>query len=242
MAKSDDDNTVLKPYISPAKNKDTKTAKNPISGILIRFKQLFYYLLLSYMFEILMRTVYRDYIEDVVNLHWLLNVYASYCDLWRNSKLEIRFSKLIDRFSWSWNKKRENRSIYWRQLIRLSSRRCLRLRRRHWLRLWRRRRLRLGQRHQLWLSHRRRLRLGKRHWLRPSRKRCVRRRCRQLWNRRRRRMLLSKTLSRILQLRFGWRCTLPLSLWLRCRRWLQFIVVETAFLILFALKSVSYMI
>lgn len=69
MAESDDDNIVLKPYLSPAKKKDTKSTKNPISGILIRFKQLFYSLLLSYMIEIFMRTVYRDYIEDVMNLH-----------------------------------------------------------------------------------------------------------------------------------------------------------------------------
>ena len=71
MAESDDDNNVLKPYLSPTKKKDKKTAKNPISGIIIRFKQLFYYLLLSYMIEILMRNVYRDYIEDIMNLDWL---------------------------------------------------------------------------------------------------------------------------------------------------------------------------
>ena len=69
MAESDDDNIVLKPYLSPAKKNETKSARKPISGILIRFKQLFYYLLLSYMIEIFMRTVYRDYIEDVMNLH-----------------------------------------------------------------------------------------------------------------------------------------------------------------------------
>ena len=80
MAESDDDNNVLKPYLSPAKQKEKKSAKKPISGILIRFKQLFYYLLLSYMIEIYMHAVYRDYIEDIMNLHWLLIVYASYCD------------------------------------------------------------------------------------------------------------------------------------------------------------------
>ena len=69
MAESDDDNNVLKTYLSPAKQKEKKSAKKPISGILIQFKQLFYYLLLSYMIEIFMRTVYRDYIEDVMNLH-----------------------------------------------------------------------------------------------------------------------------------------------------------------------------
>lgn len=80
MAENDDDNNVLKPYLSPAKQKETISAKKQISGILIRFKQLFYYLLLSYMIEIYMHAVYRDYIEDIMNLHWLLNVYASYCD------------------------------------------------------------------------------------------------------------------------------------------------------------------
>ena len=71
MAESDEDNNVLKPYLSPTKKKDKKTAKNLILGIIIRFKQLFYYLLLSYMIEILMRNVYRDYIEDIMNLDWL---------------------------------------------------------------------------------------------------------------------------------------------------------------------------
>ncbi|PWA31103.1 hypothetical protein CTI12_AA625930 [Artemisia annua] len=33
MAESDEDNNVIKPYLSPAKKKHTKTSKNPISGV-----------------------------------------------------------------------------------------------------------------------------------------------------------------------------------------------------------------
>ena len=39
MSESEED--TLQPYLSPAKNKDKKTSKNPIAGILVRFKQLF---------------------------------------------------------------------------------------------------------------------------------------------------------------------------------------------------------
>ncbi|PWA41512.1 Peptidase C48, SUMO/Sentrin/Ubl1 [Artemisia annua] len=39
MTESDDDNTVMKPYLSPAKKKDTKTPKNPISELADTLKE-----------------------------------------------------------------------------------------------------------------------------------------------------------------------------------------------------------